>query len=130
MFGRAGRDGEASTAVLLYRKGSDKNKTVAPDIGAFLAGKACLRKKICSALDSPFSAADQGELPCCSRCNDVADPYGFFEFPKIRKARTAMSTSLNDSKTQVQKFMWYCGHAMHNFKFAISLRMVTCIPPS
>ena len=130
MFGRAGRDGEASTAVLLYRKGSDKNKTVAPDIRAFLAGKACLRKKICSALDFPFSAADQGEQHCCSRCNDVADPYGFFEFPTMRKARKAKSTSMNDSKMQVQYFMSYCAHAMQNFKLAFSLRMVIYIPPS
>ena len=85
MFGCAGRDGEASTAVLLYRKGNEKNKTVAPDVRAFLAGKPCLRKKICSELDFPFSAADQGEQPCCSRCYDVADPYGSLNFQTIGK---------------------------------------------
>ena len=64
MFGRAGRDGQQSTVVLLYNLVSLKRKTIDRKVHSLITSKECIRKKFCAHLESSFNSTDQGDNPC------------------------------------------------------------------
>ena len=81
MFGRAGRDTMPSTAIVMFRPGQLKARSVDADVRSILATRKCFRKSLVRALDSPFEDGCQEELPCCSSCSEEPDdPYGFFVY--------------------------------------------------
>ena len=83
MFGRGGRDGLSTTAILLFRQAEIKAERIEDHLRDVIIAQSCKRKALLQKLESE-EEVDQGELPCRSFCRGTdIDPYGLFVYGRF-----------------------------------------------
>ena len=90
MFGRAGRDGVQSTAILICRNFATRSKTVEPAV--YFNQRIAFGRNCASTWNLRLKKANRWIIPCCTRCDynpekDFVDPNGFFTYRKGQRGR-------------------------------------------